>query len=268
MIEADLALVLTCRALGFWGVITSLQWWADRRAWREGGAFGWDLLCLSRSRLFGSRVLAGLFAALPLPVLIFGQFAASAFLLATPVSGVTAIHLALLMATTALLCLRSHTDGADKMAMAVIPGAFLQLSAQSVLVQAGACWIAGQLTIAYVTSGAAKVRLPEWRNGSALVRAMSSYGSGHRIAAAVIGRKGAAFTFAWGLMLVEILFPVAMLAGPAVLVAVLAAFFLFHLATAAFMGLNTYPWAFLAAYPSAILVAGRLHEWAWPILSS
>jgi hypothetical protein len=52
----------------------------------------------------------------------------------------------------------------------------------------------------------------------------------------------------------EVLFPFALLLPPEGLAAVLGLFLLFHLTIAAAMGLNTYPLAFVAAYPATLML--------------
>lgn len=77
------------------------------------------------------------------------------------------------------------------------------------------------------------------------------------------GMHSVPLVLAWGTILAEALFPLLLLAPPAVLGSVLAGFFVFHLAAAVFMGLNTYPWAFLAAYPATVAVSGMLRTAVW-----
>ena len=59
----------------------------------------------------------------------------------------------------------------------------------------------------------------------------------------------------WGVIAFEGAFPLALLAGPACW-GFLAAGLLFHLANAALVGFNRFPWAWAATYP-AILYAAR-----------
>lgn len=261
MIDPEVALQLTCRLLGLWGTVNALQWWVDRHAWRIGGPLGMDLLSLTRSRLFAPHGPVGRLAAISLRLPLALQFAAALILLAAPVQGLRPLVLVALLASTWLLGLRARIDGADKMALVVTLGTLLQSTAHPALVLAGQWWIAGQLVLAYVTSGAAKLRLACWRDGSATIGALSSYGAGQRHVAAMLRRRGAAPLISWWLMLAECAFPLALLAPLPALLVVLGLFLLFHLATALVMGLNTYPWAFAAAYPSVVLAGGQLQAW-------
>ena len=264
MIDPVAMLRLTGVALGLWGVLSAAQRWVDRRAWREGGALGWDLMGSRRSRLHGSTLLARSFAPGAFEALILVKFAASLLLTMLPISGWLVPVLASLWIVLQLLALRMPPDGADKMAAVVTAGTLLWTIGFTAglppLVTAAVLWIGGQLTIAYATSGWAKLALPTWRNGRALTAAMASFGHGHRWAHAVTDRSAAAVAVAWALMLLEGSFPLLLLAPPTTVAAGLAFFFLFHLGTAVFMGLNTYPWAFLAAYPAVLVMSGLLRS--------
>lgn len=262
MIGDAAILDLTCRALGVWGTISALQWWASRDDWRHGGPLGWDLLGLKRYRVAGAAALAdAAFAPASIRIVIAMQLVSALGLAVLPLPELLPLLLTLLLLSTWLLCLRSVADGADKMALVVTMGALLQCLPDARAVLAGQAWIAGQLVIAYCTSGATKLRIADWRSGAAPTRAMASRAWGHPVAARVLAHRKLALAFAWTLMLVELAFPLVLLAPPGVLLGALALFFAFHLATAVFMGLNTYPWAFLAAYPATFAAAEALRGW-------
>lgn len=255
---------LTCVLLGLWGLLAGSQLWVDAPAWRTGGALGWDLMRLRRSRLYRAGGLARLLEVLPVKVLAALLLAASLGLMVTPSGPWTFALLTLYGAVIVLLTLRNAADGATKIALVCVYGAMLQtaglLSGQVLFSIAGTAWIAGQLTIAYFTSGISKLARSTWRNGSAPSAALSSHIWGHRLTARAMMLPGAALALAWLLMLAEALFPIALLAPQPVLLAALAAMFAFHFATAVFMGLNTYPLAFLAAYPSVLALGQYLRS--------
>jgi hypothetical protein len=259
MSNVELMLRLTCLLLGIWGLLISLQWFASRSAWRAGGAGGWDLHRLRASRIYRSAALGAIFSAKGHRILIGVQLAVSLALIVLPIGAYSALLLALFWLVSALLGLRSGADGGDKMALVVTGGAILQslglLWDNAMMVLAGLLWTAGQLVIAYTTSGASKLFLRPWRNGDAPRRALSSYMWGHRWAAVLLDRKGVAAILGWLVILPELLFLLALLAPGSVLLAILACFFLFHWAIAFLMGINSYPWAFAAAYPSVYLLS-------------
>lgn len=256
------ALRATCLLLGIWCSLSSLEWLADLASLRGGRALGWDLFALQPSRIYRSRLLSGLFgspafAAVPALRLIGGVA-----LLFMPEPGLALLALIPVMGCSAVLALRSaFSDGADKIAMVSAGAAILMatglLLGDPMLSLAGTLWAGGQLTIAYFTSGASKLLLVPWRSGSAVTGSMSSYTYGHRYAHAAVKIRGLSPALAWGVMSAEALFPLALLLPPHFLLAVLVGFALFHFSTALLMGLNTYVWAFAAAYPSTIML-GRL----------
>lgn len=246
-----------CVPLMLWCVLASLELIAVRWAFRPGAPLGTDLAALTRGRLrpaILSSSACGPAALLVVPAL---RLAAG---LALPFAGdaTLVVLLLVILCGTALSNLATQGgDGADKIAMVACSAALLialgRLLDDSLLCLAGLVWGAGQVTIAYVASGAAKLARGFWRDGSAIAAAMTSYRSGHAVTARIVRHAPAARALAWTIMLVETLFPLALVAGPTACIALLAAMALFHLATAIVMGLNTYPWAFMATYPCIVM---------------
>ncbi len=252
---------LTCTALAIWAAVTGLHLLAERRGWDAGQALGWDLLRLRRSRFYRARLLGGLFRLVTIRMLAVALLVLAAALIAVPIGIATPLLLAMLMAATALLALRTGADGASKIALVAATGGLLAalglVLALPSLMLAGVLWSGGQAVLAYCTTGAAKLAIAGWRDGSALRSALSSYQWGEARTAALLERRGVAMVAAWAVILLEVLFPLALFAPAGVLAAALGAMFALHLAIALVMGINTYPWAFLSAYP-AIWALGEL----------
>lgn len=246
---------LTCLALAAWAALTGLHLLAERRIWNKGQALGWDLLRLRRSRFYRFRVLGWLYQSFDVRSCGLALLCSAAGLIVVASGPGTPMVLGVLIALTALLALRIGADGASKIALIAASGALLVslglLFALPKLVLAGVLWSGGQLTLSYCTTGVAKLAIPGWRDGSALSGALSSYLWGEARTAALLERRGVAMAAAWAVILLEALFPLALFAPAGVLAAALAAMFVLHLAIAAVMGINTYPWAFLSAYPAA-----------------
>lgn len=255
MIGQAAALSATGLLLGLWGALSAIHTLADQDGWKDLGPLGWPLHRLRQQRSalrgFGDLVwtargivwLAGL------------QFIFASVLCWAPLTAAFAG----LVVVTLLLSWRLGTDGADKMALVVGSGGLLQALGMAwgapALTLAGICWSGGQLTIAYLAAGSSKVLLAPWRSGAALQAALSSYQFGHRGAAAALRVPRVAAAAAWTIIALEAAFPLALLLPAPALAVVLAGFFAFHLAIAAVMGLNTYPWAFASAYPSVLLLS-------------
>ena len=113
-------------------------------------------------------------------------------------------------------------------------------------------YLALQLVASYFFAGWVKVVNPAWRSGEALrdVFAFSAYPVSESL------RGWARWprlmrAMAWGVMLLELVFPLALLHAYA-LWAALALAALFHLANALLFGLNRFLWTWLAAYPALL----------------
>jgi hypothetical protein len=257
-------LTWTCRFLGVWSLVSALQWLGSADRWRPGAALGWDLLSLRRSPVYRSSLLGWAYAPAPFRAICLTALVAGGTLLILDQPTARLCALVILGAASGLLAFRGVSDGADKMALVAIAGAALTAAGLIVgdrlLAMAGALWTGGQLTIAYATSGFSKVLLPGWRDGSIIRRSLSGYMFGHPLAHRLLRHSWLALTLGWAVILAELAFPFALLAPRSVLLAALALFGVFHLGTAVVMGLNTYVWAFLAAYPSAFVLGTALRS--------
>lgn len=262
MIETELLIRATCMLLGLWGVLHSFQWLVNLPNWRAGTALGWDLQSLRQSSLLRSPFAVRLFDEAGLRVIAVMLLFLSAALPVAPIMTAGIVLLALFFVAVLILGQRAFADGGDKIVMATASGTTLQIVGLVVhsdrMVLAGALWTGGQLILSYFASGASKLMLANWRNGTVPKQALTSYAWGQSWTAAPVGKSGVALALAWAIMAAEILFPLALLLPAPWLYAALAAMFLLHLVIAAAMGLNSYPWAFLTAYPSVILLSQRL----------
>lgn len=267
MINSDIMVSVSCILLGLWGMLNASQWLASSAHWRAEAALGWDLQGLRSSRLTSGRGLALAFAPLVFPVIPSLHFAASLLLCLLPLGWGAFAALLILAATHVLMILRSYADGGDKMAMVVTYGLMLQVlgsvTGQSLLSLAGVLWIGGQLTLCYATSGLGKLMLAGWRNGAVPRDVLSSFMYGNYLTYILVKHRIIALTLAWAIILLESLFPFALFAPVPVLVAALCGMGLLHLSIAFAMGLNTYMFAFVAAYPSVLLLAQYLQRVNW-----
>lgn len=257
-------LQLSAALIGLCGALTSAQRLSDMANWRDANALGWELQRLRRRTLTRSHAAALVFAQPGLTILVAAQLVASLALIARPGLAAMIALLVCFLVAALLLALRSSADGGDKIVTIATTGALLQAAGvwldQPRLALAGVLWAGGQLTIAYFASGASKVLLDPWRRGEALSAALTSFMFGHRWTAPLVRNAKVTRWLAWAIILLELAFPLALLAPTSWLCTVLAGFFLFHLAIAVVMGLNHYPWAFLATYPSVVLLGQWLRS--------
>lgn len=148
-------------------------------------------------------------------------------------------------------------DGADQMQTIVWAGLFFYCLPVAPWAQAaGAGLIAAQLVLSYWISGLAKASSPVWRAGAAitLITRMATYcprGLSNRLTAPV-----ASFCLCWMTIVFELGAPLLLLAGRPGALAVIVMGTLFHLGIAVSMGLTTFVFAFLAAFPLIYHFAG------------
>jgi len=120
-------------------------------------------------------------------------------------------------------------------------------------------FIAAQALLSYFAAGISKISNAKWREGSALQSILNTATYGHVRAAALLNRRPWLGGFVgWSVIFVELVFPVALIAPPGVLIALLFAGAMLHLGTAVLIGLDTFFWAFTATFPAIIFVHGVL----------
>ena len=152
-----------------------------------------------------------------------------------------------------------YNGGSDKMGVLVLWCLLAaQLASTKVGQEIAMGYLAVQLTLSYFISGRVKLANPEWRNGQALanVFAFSTYPVSEELRK-LAQRPGVMWAASWGVIILEISFPLALLHS-GVLNAALVVMGCFHLANACLFGLNRFLWIWLAAYPSLIWFQERI----------
>jgi hypothetical protein len=241
--------------------MSTMEWIKNLDMFRTDGLLSWRILSLRPGLIFRTGWLQSLFWERSIGWVLGIRIAAAVGLMVAPDPPFQCVALLVIVATSWFLAVRSWLgdDGADQMGQVVSIGAFLIAAGialnQLALSFAGTLFIAGQLVISYFFAGFSKLLSAEWRLGRALVGVMGTHSYGHTLGARVASRSVVfSICFCWLVILSETLFPVAIFAPRGVLLFTLAVFFVFHVANAYFMGLNTFVWAFAAAYPSVILM--------------
>lgn len=248
-------------------MLATAEWISRFALFEDRGLLSWRVLSLRGHWVYRNRWLQPLYRRRGVAVVLLVRLLA-AFAVMLPLQGGLRIGLlAAIVVTGWLFKLRKwlSEDGSDQMGQIVaIGGALTAIGLQGQNLQlcfAGTLVIAGQLTISYFVGGVAKLVSFEWRSGRALVGVMGTQTFGHDLAARVVSASARfSIAFCWLIILAETLFPAAVLGPSSLLVGVLAAFALFHVATALFMGLNTYVFAFVATYPSVLVVNAVILE--------
>lgn len=159
----------------------------------------------------------------------------------------------LLFLTTLLISVRWRgvfNGGSDYMTIVVLTG-LLAASAFPQHVTWAIGYVAFQLCLSYFVSGVVKLRRSSWRSGVAL-RGFLLWPVAYEPSTflkAVTRRPTFCQMLAWGVILFECTFPLAMLNTPMTTVYMTLGV-LFHLANVYIFGLNRFLWVWLAAYPA------------------
>jgi hypothetical protein len=148
-------------------------------------------------------------------------------------------------------------DGADQMSVITFVGLTLAHLGSSPVVQKAFLWfIALQACLSYATAGWAKVAAPRWRSGEYLTSVFATLTYGHAgIARFLAPRRQLTAFVARSMILMECVLPLALVLPAPGTLALLAVGVLFHLSAALIMGLNTFFWSFVAAYPAIFYCA-------------
>jgi hypothetical protein len=171
--------------------------------------------------------------------------------------------LAIYVVASALLQLRGGlgNNGSDEMLLLLMVSLFVAKLSGSILIgKIALFFIAAQLTLAYLTAGLVKVVAPLWRNGQAFIGLMSTETFGNNWLYTFLARNPR----------IALVTSVSVFGGEIVMAFApwmpfpYAATFLglglvFHILIAVTMGLNTFFFAFAAAYPAALYTASTLY---------
>ncbi|MGW2597948.1 hypothetical protein [Streptomyces klenkii] len=188
---------------------------------------------------------------------------AAPFAALTPGSGAAVV--AWLLLAAALLSLHRGgygTDGADQMSALAVLCAAVTLSVGGTIGRLFLLFLACQLLLSYLIAGAAKLVSPVWRDGSCLAQILSTHSyRSPRLASLLRSRPRMGLLLSWGVMVLEVTFWCAVFLPSGPMWAFLAAGVALHLGIALTMGLHTFVFAFLSAYPALVFTATTLARW-------
>lgn len=146
-----------------------------------------------------------------------------------------------------------YNGGSDRMSLLILSFLCLSYFAPTTFWQELAFgYLALQLVFSYFFSGWVKIVNPEWRSGRALcdVFQFSVYPVSESLRQWSKSPR-LLFSAGWGVMLFELVFPLALLSQTSLIIALVVAAS-FHFANACLFGLNRFFWIWLAAYPSLL----------------
>ncbi len=152
-----------------------------------------------------------------------------------------------------------YNGGSDKMTVLILSCLSLaHLAPSPYWAEMAVSYLAVQLVLSYFVSGWIKIINPEWQSGRALcdVFRFSAYPVSEGLRAWA-DQRAVLFAMSWAVMLLEVLFPLALL-HPDALKLALVCTAAFHLSNAVCFGLNRFFWIWLCAYPSLIWFQDRI----------
>ena len=152
-----------------------------------------------------------------------------------------------------------YNGGSDRMGLLVLYCLSLaRLLPDGIIQEAAFGYLAIQVILSYFISGQVKIANPDWRSGRALrdVFDYSAYPVSENLRQ-FAGYPKLLWSFSWGVMLFEVLFPLSLLNANLIVIALIFAA-AFHLMNAIVFGLNRFFWFWISAYPSLIWLQDRV----------
>jgi hypothetical protein len=145
-------------------------------------------------------------------------------------------------------------DGADQMSVIVFFALAICLAVGSnFAIRIGLWFVSLQSCLSYATAGFAKARSAGWRDGTYLTGIICTETYGHRLVASYLMKHtGFAKWLARIVVTWECMFPIVLLLPFSAAIVLLATGVVFHIGNSVIMGLNTFNWAFLGAYPALL----------------
>jgi len=121
-------------------------------------------------------------------------------------------------------------------------------------------FIGGQACLSYFVAGSHKFRAASWRSGTAIPLIASTLMWGRQREALLLrSRPGLGMVLCWTTMLGECSVPLSLVVPLPFALGILGCAAIFHVVTAAEMGLNSFVWAFGSTYPAIIYCWYWLH---------
>jgi len=265
MLTIESAARITAVIVGIGILQGSLQLLVSLREFNASGLFDWNSRqILARSHGASRGWMVGHSGSVWLRIVVIARIVCSVALIAPFQSNLLYASYAVIILLSSLFLayqIRYGKDGSNQISFIILAGlafTFL-LPTSSPFHAVGLYFIAAQALFSYFAAGISKISNAQWREGSALQSILNTATYGHSTAAALLRRRPWVGGFVgWTVIVVEIIFPVALVAPPGVLVALLFAGALLHLGTAVLIGLDTFFWAFTATFPAIIFAHGVL----------
>jgi hypothetical protein len=263
MLTIEIAARITAVLVGIGILQSSAQLLLSVKEFRSSGLLDWNSRqALTRSPGASRSWMVGQSGSVWLRVVLIVRIASTVALIAPFQSNVLYGTYACVILLSSLFLsyqIRYGKDGSNQISFIILAGlafTFL-LPTSSPFQPVGLYFIAAQALFSYFAAGISKITNAKWRQGSALTSILNTASYGDSTAAAALAKRPwLGGVVGWIVIVVEIIFPVALVAPPGVLIALLFAGGMLHLGTAVLIGLDTFFWAFTATFPAIIFVNG------------
>ncbi|MFO0874090.1 MAG: hypothetical protein U0575_08985 [Phycisphaerales bacterium] len=262
----EIAWTWACRLAAIGVAVSSAEYLVNRDVLRDGGLMSWDVGRVRSRWQAGGPLGTTLGAVVAYPNVLVTMALRLVLAVALAVGAERLAFSAWLTLPTALLLIvmplrtRYGHDGADQMGAVVLVSLSIgNLVATPLARDLALGFIAVQAVLAYTIAGLAKLKGRGWRNGTALIKVAGTDIYGHP----TVGRwlrawPRAALVSSWFIMAWETCFPCIFVIPRPWSLAYLATGVMFHLSNAIVMGLNTFLWSFMAAYPALLYWIDRM----------
>ncbi len=259
------ALLRTTQVLISIGVaIQAAETLVARRLFSPAGLYDWRVLSTNArwtARGVGAALLNVLLSCPGILVLVCLQLLAALLVLSGLASAWMVVAVGIMLIVHMLFLFRNQygTDGSDQMMLLVLAALFVYyLHPTSRMLTIVFGFVAGQLVVAYLTSGVAKAISPVWRSGKAIAGILNTHAYGAPSLARFFSRhRWAARAACWGVLCYECCGPVVCWIDPRVALGFFAAGAAFHFTIGLCMGLNIFFWSFTATYPAVYYFAQK-----------
>jgi hypothetical protein len=254
--DASAVLDATALLVALAAILTATEFLALRQEFRRHGLFDPKVAASTASGAVERRLVV-----VPLPAIAGVQvFSGCTTMVVLAFGRSPAIPLVVLAITTVLqrFTLRYGGEGSDDMSrvLTVTTAIALVLSQSTDVVRIALLFIAAQLCLAYIASGAAKLYGDTWRSGKAVQRILHTEFGHPGLARSAVDRWPAGGKIVtWVIIGFEVAFPIGIVLGGWFTLVTLGVAAVFQTSIAVSMGLNRFtPW-FLAAFPATAWAA-------------
>lgn len=254
-----ITLTLTLLAVGL--SVSAVEQYAWIGEFRSRGYFDWQILRTSSTlwRRFPFRLAEPLIAShVGVRVMLLSQLGLAAVLvmpLPLRALGVVVCALGVLNCVMAIRCPIGH-DGAHQMATILCFAIGPMLLAANATFRLICAWfVVSELILAYFIAGLAKLHGAGWRSGRSLGDILQTVTYGHsRLSHLLRNSPRLSCLLSWAVIAFEVCSPLMLLLPRPYVAVMIAMGVVFHAAIAVVMGLTTFFWIFVAAYPILWLV--------------